>query len=128
LLGFQYKVGNPFGLLTGERLDFQYVNPRLNAVNDFVDVRAHRYEVDIILVFIDIIAEYLLTRLVYGVHIVNHDQLLLTINRTMRPTERLHLVSIVIDAALFQIIDEHDVRVGKRVRFFQIIILPDDCI
>jgi hypothetical protein len=100
----------------------------LDAIDNLIYVGANRHEIDIILIFIDIVTEDLLALFIYGVHVVNHHHLLLTVYRTMRPTERLHFISIVINAALFQIIDEHNVRVGERVGLFETIIFADDCV
>jgi hypothetical protein len=123
-----YVVHKHFRLTSDQRFNAQNMNPRLDAINNLIYVRANRHEIDIILIFIDIVTEDLLALFIYGVHVVDHHHLLLTIYGTMRPTKRLHFIPIVIDATLFQIIDEHYVRVGEWVGLFEPIVLTYDCV
>jgi hypothetical protein len=53
---------------------------RLNTFYYFLDIGANGNKIDIILVFIDIIAEYLLTLFIDHIYIINNEQFLFTEN------------------------------------------------
>jgi len=98
----------------------------LNALNDLLNIRAHRYDIDIVLVFVDVIAEDLLALLIDIIEIVQDDELLFARYAAMRLTKGLHFIAIVLDPLFFEIIDKQNVVLGKRGGLGQIVILSYD--
>jgi hypothetical protein len=101
-----------FDFFCGGRLDFDNVNARLNAFDDFLDICADRYEMDIVFVFVDVVAEYLLALFVDSIQVVDDNHFFLAVNRTLGLTEDFHFVSVVIDTLFFQIVDEKNIGLG----------------
>jgi hypothetical protein len=92
----------------------QDMDTRLYALQDLLDIGTYGYYIDIVLVFVYIIAEYLLALFIDCIHVVDDNQLLLSVNRTARSAECFHLGSEIIDALFLQIIDKEYIRFWYR--------------
>ena len=98
----------------------------MNTLNDLLNIRAHRYDIDIVLVFVDVIAEDLLALLIDIIEVVQYDELFFAWYAAMRLTKGLHFIAIVLDPLFFEIVYKEDIVLGKRGGLRQIVILSYD--
>jgi hypothetical protein len=89
-------------------------------------IGTHRQELDILAVFVNTVAEDLLTLFVDIVNVIDNNRLFLPQNTRRRLTKCLEFVAKKLDALFFQVVDDHDVVLGESVGFRESIIFANN--
>jgi hypothetical protein len=112
-----YSVEYYGDLLLRGGVDFDYMDTGLDTFDDFLYIGANAHEMDIVFVFVDIIAEYLLALFVYIIEVVYHNHLFFPLDSGVGLTEGFHFIAEIVDALFFQIVDYEDVCFWYGVGF-----------
>ena len=81
---------------------------------------------DILAVFVDTVAEDLLTLFIDVVDVVDNYRLFLPRNTGWRLTKCLEFVAKKLDALFFQVVDDHDIVFGESVGFRESVIFANN--
>jgi hypothetical protein len=93
------------------------INAGLDALNHLLWIGTSGYEMDVVFVFVDVIAKDLLTLFIDHVQVVHDDQFLFTKDGAVRLTKCLHFCAIITDALFLQIVDEKEIVFGESLGF-----------
>jgi hypothetical protein len=81
----------------------------LIAFNDLLDIGANGNKMDVMFVFINVVAEYLLTLFIHCVNVVNDDEFFLAVYGGAGLAECLHIIAEILDSLFFDVVDEEEV-------------------
>ena len=103
------------------------MNTRLDTLDHFLYIATRSYEVDIVFIFVDIVAKHLLTLFVDHINIVDDHHFLFAINGRMGLTKRLHFIAIELDALFFERADNHYIGLGYGLNTSESVIFAYNC-
>jgi hypothetical protein len=112
-----YSVEYYGDLVLRGRVDFDYMDTGLDTFNDFLYICANTHEMNIVLIFVNIVTEYLLALFVYIIEVVYDNHLFLSLDSGVGLTECFHFIAEIVDALFFQIVDDEDVGLRYGVGF-----------
>jgi hypothetical protein len=86
----------------------------LYTLNDLLYITTHTNEIDIVFIFVQIVAKDLLTLLVDHIQVINDNEFLFTVNITGRSAKGFHFIAEIVDTLFFQIINMENIVLRKR--------------